>query len=138
MTVLTNTGKNSRVKVALILRRILGPILSTLCLFWIYVKCFCFFSSTSSNADFVCTMNWKDGLFLVSSYSIIKSVSILFGFDTIFKRLLFTILLYSFSFAIIAFPFWLASFFQPLLVHTFLHTLLIILTVELTFTHYNK
>jgi hypothetical protein len=117
----------------LFFRRIIIPIFLTLSLFWLYVKCFCFFSSTSSDADFVCSLNWKDGLFLVTSYSIVKSVSILLGFDTIFKRLLVTLLLYSFSFALIAFPFWIASFFQPLIVNSFLHVLFIILTIEMIF-----
>ena len=107
-------------------------------LFWLYVKCFCFFSNKSSSADLICLINWKDGLFLVISYSIVKFLSPLLDFDTILKRYIVTLFLYSFSFAIIAFPFWFASFFQDFSTNTFFHISAIILTVEFTLKNYSR
>jgi hypothetical protein len=49
------------------------------------------------------------------------------------KRVLVTFFLYSFSFALIAFPFWIASFFQQLQENVFLHVTTMILIVEFIF-----
>lgn len=114
------------------------PIVLVFSLFWSYVRGYCFFSSKSSNTDLVCSLNWKAGLILVISYSIVKLFSPLLDFNTIFKRFFVTLLLYSFSFAIIAFPFWLVSFFQHFGANTFLHISAIILTVEIIFKNYNR
>ena len=122
-------------KVVIYFKKITIPIFLVIASFFIYVKCFCYFSNTSSDADLVCSLSWKDGLFLISSYSIVKALSPLFSFDSIFKRLSITLLLYCFSFALIAFPFLLVSFFQPVVRNVFLHTSLIILTIEILFSY---
>ena len=124
-------------QVSLVVRKVIFPILLIFFLFWLYTKTFCLFSGSYENARIVCSHNWKAGLFLVGSYSIVKSVSISLGFDTIFKRLAITLLLYSFSFALLAFPYWVISFLQPLYVNSFLHTLVIILGIEKVF-QFNK
>jgi hypothetical protein len=93
----------------------------------------CAVSNKSANADLVCTLNWKDGLFLLLSYTVVKLLSPLLAFDTIFKRILLTITLYSFLFGLISFSFWLASFFQAFFANTFFHMLLIIVIVESIF-----
>jgi len=121
-------------KTVITFQKIVVPILLTLLLFWTYKIIACFLSDKSSTANFLCTFKWKDGLFLVISYSIVKSLSILLGFDTIFKTLVVTLLLYSFLYGLFAFPFWFASFFQPLLTNTLLHIFIIILTIEIIFS----
>lgn len=117
---------------------IIIPVILVLFLFWFYVKCFCYFSGESSNARLVCSLNWKDGLFLVINYSIVKILSPVLNFDTVFKRFIVTLFLYSFSYALFAWPFWFASFFQDLIRNTFLHISVLILTVELLFKNYSK
>ena len=133
------TKKNRKFfKILWFLKRIISPIALALFLFWLYVKCFCFFSSKYSSADLVCYISWKDGLILIISYSIVKLLSSLFDWDTIFKRFILTLLLYSLSFAIIAFPFWIASFFQDFVANTFIHISAMILAVDFTFERYNR
>ena len=133
-------SKNAKTisKIILLLKKTILPILLTLFLFWLYVKCFCFFSDKSSYADLVCSLNWRDGLFLVSSYSIVKLVSPLLLFDTVLKRVLITFFLYCFSLGLMAFPFLVVSFLQPLGDNVFIHTLLLILTIEFVFADNQK
>ena len=121
-------------RTVIVFKKIILPIFLTLILFWTYKMTVCFFSDRYSNANFICSFKWKDGLFLVISYSIVKSLSIVLEFDTTFKRLLVTLLLYSVVYGLFAFPFWFASFFQPFSTHTLLHIFLIILTIEIFFS----
>lgn len=126
------------VKIVWFCKGVIIPVILALSLFWFYVKCFCYFSSKSSNADLVCSLNWKDGLFLVISYSVVKVFSPLLNFDTVFKRFIVTLFVYSFSYALFAWPFWFASFFQDFGRNTFLHISGLILAVELIFRSYSK
>lgn len=120
-------------KIAWFFKRIILPVILVLFTFWLYVKCICFFRSKSSSADLVCALNWKDGIFLVASYAVVKVLSPLFGPGTIFKRFIATLILYSLSFALFAFPFWLSSFFQVFSANVFVHVSLMILTIEVIF-----
>ena len=125
-------------KIAWFCKSIIVPIAFVFFIFWLYVKSFCFFSNKLSSADLVCSLNWKDGIFLIVSYSIVKTFSPLLDFDTIFKRFIVTLFLYSFSFAIIAFPFWVASFFQNFSANVFLHISALILIIEFIFKDNNR
>jgi hypothetical protein len=82
-------------------------------LFFLYVKIFCFFSSVSDVADLVCSFNWRNGVFLVLSYAIVKLLSPVIGLKRFRIRILATFILYSVMFGIIALPYWLISFGQP-------------------------
>lgn len=125
-------------KTVLFCKETILPILLVFLLFWLYVKCFCLLSSQFSSIDLVCSHNWKYGLFLIISYSIVKLSSPLLDFDTVFKRYGLTLVLYSIFFAMIAFPYWVASFLQYFTVNTFIHISLLILAVELTFKKYSR
>ena len=99
----------------------------------LYKYIMCHFAASSPVADLICDFSWKDGLFLLCSYSITKLTSPLLNFNTLSKRLLVTLILYCFSFGLIGGPFMFASFFQPLFANVFLHILLLIIIVEFCF-----
>ena len=112
------------------------PIALSLGIALLYKILTCYFSGSSEDASFVCGFNWKDGLILLCSYAIVKLISPILGFETIAKRLLVTLGLYCFAYAVIALPFLIASFFQPFLVNTFFHAILLILVIELIFSRF--
>ena|GEM_PF-7011103 len=92
-----------------VFKHIILPVFLSLLLFWLFVKCFCFFKDSSSCSALVCSFSWKDGLFLASSYFIIKVISSLFSFDTILKKVLITLSLYCLALALMAFIIWLLN-----------------------------
>lgn len=114
------------------------PIISLAILFFLYLKCMCLLDKKSTDTTLICELNWKDGFILVCSYSVIKIISPALGFHTIIKRLLIILLLYCFSYAIIAFPYWLTSLIQPLQTNVFIHTFLLICLIELIFSQVRK
>jgi len=113
------------------------PITMASLLFLFYKKVICnvaVSTNSESNFRFICEFKWKDGIFLLSSYCIVKLLSSILKFDTIFKRLLLTVLLYCFAYGIIAFPFLIASFFQPIEINVFVHVFILIVIIEVVFT----
>jgi hypothetical protein len=114
------------------------PIILVGVVFYLYLKGVCYISTKSSSASLICGMNWKDGLILVLSYDVVKIISPPLEFNSVTKRLTVTLFLYCFSYALIAFPYWLVSFFQDFLNNTFIHTTLIIVAVELLFERLSK
>jgi hypothetical protein len=84
----------------------------------------------SSGWSLICVLNWKDGIILLCCYSVVKIVSPLLGFDTIGKRILYTIGLYCIAYGLLAWPYLIASFFQPFAVNVFVHGLLLLLGME--------
>lgn len=115
------------------LLNILLPIFILVALSLLYKKIMCHLGSTSENARFICELQWKDGAFLLFSYSIVKLLSSILDFNSIVKRMLVTLGLYCLSYGLMAFPYLLASFFQPFLVNSFIHILLLILGIEILF-----
>jgi len=100
----------------------------------LYRYIICNFSESSDDADFICDLNWKDGFILTCCYSIIKLfISPILEFNSVLSRVIATIVLYIISYAVIAFPFLLASFFQPFLLNVFFHCLIIITAIEILF-----
>ena len=112
------------------------PILMLTALFFLYVKLICHFSSLSEDLDLICALEWKDGVFLGSSYIVIKFLSVILDLNTITKRITGSLLLYLVSYGIFAFPYMISSFFQPLLVNSFLHVLLMIFGIEVLLSKY--
>ncbi len=110
------------------------PIVSLAILFFLYIKGVWLLGKKSIDATLIYELNWKDGFILFCSYSVIKILSPALGFHTIIKRLLVSLLLYCFSYAILAFPYWLTSLIQPFQTNVFLHTFLLILVIELVFS----
>jgi hypothetical protein len=106
-------------------------LLSLLWLFaWAYYAAMGLLAKSSDNADFIYTVNWKAGCILITCYSIVKLLSPVLGFYRMRVRLLLSIVLYSFSFALIVFPLFWVFFFQPFLVNTFFHALIAVFIVE--------
>jgi hypothetical protein len=93
----------------------------------------CHFSSNSSDADFLCSFKWKDGFILLCSYSLVRLITPILGLNTFYQRVFATILLYSIFYGLYAFPFWIASFIQPIRLNVFLQVLLLIILVEYLF-----
>lgn len=80
---------------------------------------------------------WQlDGFILLCTYSYVKLISQALRFNTVRKRVFVTLLLYCISYAVIAFPFLLASIFQPIRRNVFLHVFIVILIVEISFRIY--
>ncbi len=98
-------------KLSQFIREAILPIFLIISLAIIYKNIICSFSNSSSDADFICEFKWKDGFILLCSYVLVKLVSLLLGFNTLTKRIMFTLSLYCIAYSIIAFPFLLASFF---------------------------
>lgn len=107
------------------------PIILVGALFYLYVIGVCKLSHQFSHLSLTCDLNWKVGLFFVPSYAVVKLLSPALEFNSITKRLTVTFLLYSFSFALIAFPYWFAAFFQDFVNNTFIHISILIIAVEL-------
>lgn len=97
---------------------------------YVYWKIACFLSENNNAADFICSFKWKDGLILLCSYACVKLLSYPLDFDSKRKRVMVTMGLYAFSYAILAFPFFIASIFQPMVTNTLLHSVLIVVFVE--------
>jgi hypothetical protein len=117
---------------------ILLPIACVWIVAVLYTVILCKFANNDlSDAGFICTFNWKDGFILLCSYSIVKLVSGLLDFDRILKRVLISLGLYCVAYGLIAFPFFLSSFFQPFLVNVFLHSLILIIVIEIVFDRTN-
>jgi hypothetical protein len=112
------------------------PIGSLISLGFAYKFIICRFQNVSEDASFICTFKWKDGLILICCYSVIKLVSKILDFKTISRRLLITVGLYCIVYGLLAWPFLIASFFQPFLVNVFVHTLLLIIIIETLYSKY--
>jgi hypothetical protein len=129
-------NKVKKYKMAII-KYIIGsilPILSLVLLAFLYKNVMCYYAkNSSSNASLICDLNWKDGAILLCCYCVVKLVSPLLDFDTIFKRVIITIVFYCFAYGLIAFPYLITSFLQPFLVNVFLHGLGLILITEYFF-----
>ena len=131
----------SRLKTMSFIIKVLFPIVLIILVFWLYLKVFCSYRTQSSDADLVCSLNYKDGLFLVSSYIIIKILSRFIYLDTIVRRLSATLILYTVSYGLIAGLYWFSSFFQKFETNTFFHFLIFILLIEILFrdtVHYKS
>jgi hypothetical protein len=113
---------------------IIIPILLLAILFSLYVGSAWLLGKKSTNATLIYELNWKDGFILICSYSMVKVISPFLGFHNVVKRLFLTLLLYCFSYAIIAFPYWLTSFLQPFQTNVFIHTFFLICFIELPFS----
>ncbi len=107
------------------------PIIILLVISVLYKKIICYFASSSSDADFICDFKWKDGFILICSYIVVKLLSPSLEFNTVLKRVLITLGLYCFAYAILALPFWIASFFQPFLINVFIHAISAIIIIEI-------
>ena len=94
----------------------------------------CHFSGSSSDADFLCDFKWKDGFILLCSYSLVRLITPILGLNTFTQRIFVTIILYSIFYGLYAFPFWVASFIQPIKLNVFLQVLFLIILVEYLFT----
>jgi hypothetical protein len=112
------------------------PICSLISLGFTYKAIICHFQDVSEDASFICTFKWKDGLILICCYSVVKVVSKILDFKTISRRLLITFGLYCVAYGILAWPFLMASFFQPFPVNVFVHALLIIIAIETLYSKY--
>jgi len=106
-------------------------IIVTVCI--CYKLIVCNFAQSSSNAEFICEVNWKDGFIFLCCYSIVKLLSPFLSFDSIRKRIVITTGLYCITYGIIAFPYLIASFFQPLIINVFLHVFAIVIAIEILF-----
>ncbi len=111
------------------------PMIVLLLLCVLYKSIICYFEKTSPSASLICILNWKDGLILLCSYFVIKLVSPFLGFGSVMKRIFLTFVLYTVFYAAYAFPFWLTSLLQPLATNVFIHILILIFLVEITFSN---
>lgn len=89
--------------------------------------------STNKDADFICSTKWKDGLILIISYMIVKLHSPFLLEKTVIGLILRTFIAYCVIYGIVAWPFLLVSFLQPITTCTFLHTFLLIILSEFIF-----
>jgi hypothetical protein len=92
-----------------VFKHILLPVFLSLILFWLFVKCFCFFKDTSSCPALIRSFNWTDGLLFTISYLIVRTASFLFSSDSIFKKMLTTFSFYCLSLSLMAFIIWLMN-----------------------------
>jgi len=112
------------------------PITSLFAIGVVYKYSVCQFDTKSPDAELICILNWKDGFILICCYAIVKGLSHILRFETISKRILITLLLYCICFGIIAWPYLIVSFFQPLLVNVFLHALCLIVITEILYSQH--
>lgn len=103
-----------------------------------YKSIVCFYSEESSDLSLICNLNWKDGFILLVSYFVVKIISSIFGWKGIGNTILFSIVVYSVFYALYAFPYWFSSFFQSFSTNTFIHTIILILLVEIVFSRISK
>ena len=98
-------------------------------LYYLYQKSACYL-----DLDVICHLS-KGGYILIIAYCISTTYLVCFLKDYHYpKRILFTLLLYCISYAILAFPYLIASVFQPLEGNVFIHSIIIIAIVELIST----
>ena len=112
------------------------PITSVFAIGFLYKYSVCLLENKSPDAEMICYLNWKDGFILICCYAIVKGVSHILRFETISKRILITLLFYCISFGILAWPYLIASFFQPLLVNVFVHALIFIVITEILYSEH--
>jgi hypothetical protein len=124
-------------KIILYIKLILLPVIIIWLIALLYHYFIVFFRTRSYDLGLISSNLWQiDGFVLLCSYTLVKLLSKALDFNTVRKRVFVTILLYFVSFAIIAFPFLLASFFQPIQRNVFLHIFIVILIVEISFRIY--
>ena len=114
------------------------PIVLLLALCTLYKRIMCYFANSSPDASFVCEFKWKDGFVLLCCYTVVRLLSPVLEFNSVLKRLIITIALYCLVYALIAFPFLLASFFQPFSVNVFIHVLIMIILIEMIFLRISR
>lgn len=110
------------------------PIGSLFLIGFAYKWLMCHFEDQLGDAGLICALNWQDGFILICSYAIVKIQSHILGFKTISKRLLITLGLYCFSYAIIAFPYLLVSFFQPFWRNVLAHGFCFLAIIEVLYS----
>ncbi|RZJ75969.1 MAG: hypothetical protein EOO45_03965 [Flavobacterium sp.] len=101
--------------------------------FGVYILILAAIAWNFRNSYHVYPLNWIPGAILLTSYSLVRLFHKPLGFVKFRQRLFVTMLLYSILFVLIAFPFWFASFFMPLLDNSFVHCFIMILLIELWF-----
>ena len=86
----------------------------------------------------ICELNWKDGVIFLFSFTMVKMATPIFNWDSVFIRVLYSFLLYSIVYIIIAFPYWLSSFFQSFSANSLVHVLLASTSVDIISNHIYK
>jgi hypothetical protein len=99
-----------------------------------YKMMLCAFAKQNYNAEMICYLNWKDGFIFLSAFTLISMVEYLFENYSLRKKMLFSLLVYSVVYSVVALPYFLSSFIQPLSTNSFLHTFFVIIILELVFS----
>ena len=77
---------------------------------------------------------WADGYILIAAYAISNIYLVFLLKDhSIKRRILFTFILYSISYALMALPYFIVSFLQPLERSTLIHSVLLIVFIEIVY-----
>lgn len=109
------------------------PVLSAFLLGFLYRQAICHFANDQNDAGLICDLSWKDGLILLCCYAVIRPLSFILHFNTILQRLIATTVLYIIAYGLLAWPYMIASFFQPLPRNIFIHSIVLLLLVEYVF-----
>jgi hypothetical protein len=109
------------------------PVLSAFLLGLLYRQTICHFANDQNDAGLICDLTWKDGLILLCCYAVIRPLSFVLNFNTILQRLIATAVLYIIAYGLIAWPYMIVSFFQPLPRHVFVHGLALLAGIEYFF-----
>lgn len=117
-----------------------SPIVLSIVLLWLvaflYKFIICLYSESNQRADLICSLNWRDGFILILCYTVVQIFILFFKIHKVWIRILFTFLLYSLAYSLIALPYFISSFFQPFLVNTFFHAMIAIILIESIVIYY--
>lgn len=114
------------------------PVVIIFILLWGYKTIICGIASYSIHADLICNLNWKDGFILTCCYSFTRLIASKIGISTIGTRLITTFVLYNIIYSILAFPYLLSSYFQPLVRNSFIHIFFLLTFLEIYFYSINN
>ena len=115
------------------LYNIVLPVLSAFLIGFLYRQTICHFANDQNDAGLICDLSWKDGFILLCCYAVIRPLSFILHFNTILQRLIATSVLYVIAYGLLAWPYMLSSFFQPLRRNVFMHGLALLLFIEYIF-----
>lgn len=116
----------------------IGPVVIIWLMLALYKLSSCVIADKFMTDDLICRMKWKDAFIYVICYSLVKVFyPIYFGFTTSFrKQIVITFGLYCFVYILIAFPYFVASIFQPILRNSLFHMMVLTFIIECFYTAY--
>ncbi len=109
------------------------PVLSAFLIGFLYRQTICHFANDQNDAGLICDLSWKDGFILLCCYAVIRPLSFILHFNTILQRLIATSVLYVIAYGLLAWPYMVSSFFQPLPRNVYMHGLALLLFIEYVF-----